>query len=86
MGLGTCFDVRFSSHLIGHLKPDREAFEFVVGALGCPPERILFLDDNRLNIEGALAVGMQARRTAGFSEVLSALAEFGIVIPPGVLT
>jgi glucose-1-phosphatase len=83
MGLGVCFDIRFSSHLIGHLKPDKEAFEFVVAALGCPPERILFLDDNRLNIEGALAVGMQARRTNGFAEVLTALEEFGIAIPPG---
>ncbi|MGH2388617.1 MAG: HAD family hydrolase [Chloroflexota bacterium] len=86
MGLGKYFDVRFSSHLIGHLKPDKEAFEFVVEALGCAHERILFLDDNRLNIEGALAVGMQARRTNGFSEVLRVLEEFGMVIPPGVGT
>jgi glucose-1-phosphatase len=82
MGLGQCFDFRFSSHIIGHLKPDKEAFEFVVAALGHAPNRILFLDDNRLNIEGALAVGMQARRTRGLAEVLAVLEECGIAIPP----
>ena len=81
MGLGRYFTHHFASHLIGYLKPDREAFEFVRDALGCPAGHILFLDDNRLNVEAARDVGMQARRTVGFDEVPGALAEFGILLP-----
>jgi len=86
MGLGPCFDVRFSSHLIGHLKPDKEAFEFVVAALGCAPERILFLDDNRLNIDGALAVGMQARRTMDYRRCSPHWRNSASLFPPSGLT
>jgi putative hydrolase of the HAD superfamily len=79
MGLGVYFKSSYASHLIGRLKPDKEAFEYVAASLGGSPKRILFLDDNRLNVEGALSVGMQARRTMGFPEVLTALTEFGVV-------
>ncbi len=84
MGVGAYFAHHFASHLTGQLKPDRDAFEFVLAALGCPPRRVLFLDDNRLNIDTALAVGMQARRTDGFPAVLEALAAYGITLPPGL--
>jgi len=79
MGLGRYFEASFPSHLIGHLKPDRAAFEYVATALGCAPGRILFLDDNQVNVDGAFAVGMQARRTGGFPAVQLALAELGLM-------
>ncbi len=78
MGLGQCFDASFPSHLIGCLKPDREAFEFVIRALGCAPDRILFLDDNLLNVEGARAAGIVAYRTQGFPAVVQMLADLGV--------
>jgi glucose-1-phosphatase len=86
MGLEVYFKSSFASHLIGRLKPDREAFEYVAASLGGAPDRILFLDDNRLNIEGALSVGMLARRTCGFPEVLTALTALGLVAPADVPT
>lgn len=86
MGLGAYFTHRFSSHLIGHLKPDREAFTFVLATLGCAPRHVLFLDDNRLNIDAARAVGINARRTVGFAEVPAALAENGITLPTSPLS
>jgi HAD superfamily hydrolase (TIGR01509 family) len=82
MGLGQYFESSFLSHLIGRLKPDKEAFEFVVDSLDLAPERILFLDDNQLNVEGARSAGMLARRTRGFGEVVSALEDLGIVARP----
>jgi HAD superfamily hydrolase (TIGR01509 family) len=82
MGLGQYFESSFLSHVIGRLKPDREAFQFVVSSLGVAPERILFLDDNQLNVDGALSAGMHARRTRGFAEVVAALEEFGIAAKP----
>jgi HAD superfamily hydrolase (TIGR01509 family) len=79
MGLARYFELTFASHLVGMLKPDAEIFQHVVAQLGCPPARILFLDDNQLNIASARATGMVARRVAGLDEVRAALAEVGVL-------
>jgi glucose-1-phosphatase len=79
MGLARYFKHAFASHLVGMLKPDLEIFRHVVDQLGCPPERILFLDDNRLNVAGAATTGMVARRAAGLAEVRAALIEVGVL-------
>ena len=50
----------FVSSEMGVRKPEPEAFAMIATAIGVPLERILFFDDTRLNVEGALAVGMQA--------------------------
>ena len=59
------FDEHFASHELGMLKPDVEAFLEVARRLGCAPEAILFLDDNRLNVEGARRAGLRAERVSG---------------------
>lgn len=79
MQLADLFDRHFLSHEIGMIKPDREVFEHVVGALGVPAQRILYFDDNRLNVEQARAVGMAAHRTVGLGEVAAMLNELGIM-------
>ena len=79
MQLATVFDYHFLSHETGRLKPDSEAFEQVVQQTGCLPERILFLDDNQLNVDSAAATGMVACKTVGFAEVQAVLRGFGIV-------
>jgi HAD superfamily hydrolase (TIGR01509 family) len=79
MGLARYFETAFASHLVGMLKPDIEIFQHVVQQLGCPPARILFLDDNQLNVASAQAAGMVARRVAGLAEVRVALAELGVL-------
>jgi HAD superfamily hydrolase (TIGR01509 family) len=79
MGLARYFEFTFASHLVGMLKPDAEIFQHVVEQLGCPPARILFLDDNQLNIASARAAGMVARRVAGLAEVRAALTELGVL-------
>lgn len=78
MGLGRYFSASFLSHEIGLIKPDRAVFIHVVDALGCPPERVLFLDDNRLNVEQARSVGMVAHRVAGVAETTAALLSLGL--------
>ena len=79
MGLARYFESCFASHLVGMLKPDLEIFQHVVEQLGCPPARILFLDDNQLNVASARTAGMIARRVAGLAEVRVALAELGVL-------
>ena len=79
MGLGGYFSTSFLSHEIGLIKPDRAVFEHVAEALGCAPERILFLDDNRLNVEQAVEVGMVAHRVAGVAETAALLLSLGLL-------
>ncbi len=59
------FEYNFPSHLTGLLKPDKEAFLNVLDKVKHPAEKILFLDDNRLNVESAKECGMQAYITEG---------------------
>ena len=73
------FDEHYFSNQIGLVKPDREAYEHVVSALDCAPEQILFLDDNRINVDGALAVGLDAHRVQGIEAARLLLEERGIL-------
>jgi len=79
MALGTLFDTHFASHLTGFIKPDREAFDHVVATLDCRPGDVLFLDDNRLNVDAAAQAGMRAVRVQGPAEAHRALVELGII-------
>ncbi len=78
-GIGELFETRFFSHEMGMLKPDREAFEFVVAALGRPADAILFLDDNEINVRGARAAGLRAERASGLDESRAILAKNGLL-------
>ena len=59
--------------------PDRAVFEHVAEALGSAPGRILFLDDNRLNVEQAASVGIVAHRVAGVQETAALMLELGLL-------
>ena len=54
------FDYTFYSQAIGHRKPNREAFEYVLKAEGLKPAETLFIDDLEHNVIGARQTGMQA--------------------------
>ena len=81
MALKTKFNDHFGSHLIGKVKPDKEAFAYVIKQLNCKPGAILFLDDNILNVQSALDMGMQAFRVRGPKEIEHVLGEIGIFKP-----
>ena len=67
------FRTIFVSSELGHRKPDREAFEVVVDAIGVPAARTLFFDDTAENVEGALAAGLQAVHVTSADSVRVAL-------------
>ena len=74
-GLHAHFEALYLSHEIGHVKPHREAFHHAVEALGCTPERVLFLDDNQINVDAARDAGLRAElavRVEGAREALAA--------------
>ena len=75
MGLRDAFDQHFASHELGAMKPDREIFELVLEALGCRPERVLFLDDNAVNVDGARDAGLEACQVRGIEGARQALRE-----------
>jgi len=45
---------------VGMRKPEHRIYLHIVDQLGVPVERVLFLDDNRTNVEAAVACGMYA--------------------------
>jgi putative hydrolase of the HAD superfamily len=77
------FDRTFLSFELGMVKPDPEIFERVVDELSVPPRRVLFLDDNVLNVDAAQQVGLSAVRVRGVVEARDALVTAGVLACPG---
>lgn len=72
-------DFRFLSFQLGVLKPDRDLFERVADLLPVDRASVLFLDDNQINVDGAVDAGFQAARTRGVEEARSALESAGVL-------
>ena len=60
-GLGDVFNGEFISYEMKMLKPSAQFYNEVVRRLGLAPEEVLFIDDSVSNVEGAKAVGIDAR-------------------------
>ncbi len=63
------FDFLFPSHLTGYLKPDPEAFTNAAEKMALEAKEILFIDDNILNVNAALASDMVAYKANGIKDV-----------------
>ena len=68
----------FLSSSIGLRKPDSEAYDHVVKAIGVPASRIVFFDDSAANIEGARTYGLTAVHVRSMDDVARALTALGI--------
>jgi putative hydrolase of the HAD superfamily len=68
----------FLSSAIGLRKPDAEAYDHVVKAIGVPAGRIVFFDDLAENIAGAMARGLLAVHVKSSADVAEALAALGV--------
>ena len=75
------FDRVFASHEIGHRKPQPAAFEHVLREIGLPAAQVLLFDDLPANIEGGLALGLQAVLVRSPADVRQGLAERGLLDP-----
>jgi len=67
------FDVSLSSHLLGAVKPDAEAFRRALATLGVGPTDLWFFDDSAANVHAAAALGIRAFRTEGLAAVEAVL-------------
>ncbi len=60
MGFNELFDEVFSSAYIGHKKPHREFFEFILKEIDLPADEIMFFDDEQGHIDAAKELGIDA--------------------------
>ena len=51
----------------------------MVEAVGVPAERVLFIDDNVINVEAAARLGLHARRVVGVEGARQAFDELGLL-------
>ncbi|WP_158587044.1 HAD family hydrolase [Motilimonas pumila] len=77
MALADTVKHAFASHLIGLAKPDLAGFKYVLAQLNTVPERVLFLDDNKTNVEAAASLGVQAQQVQGIKQVIECLQQAG---------
>ena len=68
----------FLSSTIGLRKPDAGAYDHVIAEIGVAPERIVFFDDLKENVDGARARGLTAVHVTSTRDVADALAALGI--------
>jgi len=68
----------FLSYQTQHLKPEAQAFEDVLQHFVIDADRVLFLDDNPLNINAAKRCGMQAHLTRGYDSLVQNMNQAGI--------
>jgi FMN phosphatase YigB (HAD superfamily) len=68
----------YLSSTIGLRKPDPDAYDHVVKAIGVPASRIVFFDDLAANIEGARAIGLKAVHVRSSQDVADALSALGL--------
>ena len=58
-GIADLFDVVVNSADVGCRKPSNEFFRILLERLDCPPEEVLFVDDDAANVEAARSLGLQ---------------------------
>jgi FMN phosphatase YigB (HAD superfamily) len=73
------FEHRFLSFELGAVKPDAAIYERVIERLPVPPDRVLFLDDVALNVEGARAAGLRSEQAVGVGGAGAALEGYGLL-------
>ena len=74
---GERFDRCFLSYQSGLLKPDQAAFTQVIASYGCLPQKILFFDDNPINVDAAQNEGIASVRVEGPDQLEAALIDAG---------
>jgi putative hydrolase of the HAD superfamily len=73
------FDFCFASHLTGHMKPDRQAYEHALQQLDSPPENVYFFDDLEPNVVAARSLGINAFHVRGVAEATAAARAAGLL-------
>lgn len=84
LGYRDLLDDAFYSYALRVAKPDPAYFTAILARLGEDPERVLFVDDNLANVEGARAVGLAAEHWVhgdGLDALRGHLSRHGLPLP-----
>lgn len=73
------FKHRFLSFELGAVKPDAAIYERVIERLPVAPDRVLFLDDVALNVDGARRAGLRSEQALGITGARDVLKRYGLV-------
>jgi putative hydrolase of the HAD superfamily len=76
--LAEVFQAFFTSCYLGQVKPDEGIYLNALGLSGCPRDRAIFIDDRPLNVEPAVALGLNALHFTGLAALRDQLAGFGV--------
>lgn len=80
-GFSEQFDLAFSSHLLGLIKPDREAFAALLARLAVPPAELRYFDDAPECVAAARELGIVAFLVDGPEACRRALEREGVCAP-----
>ncbi len=69
----TLFERRFYSYELGAKKPSARYFQLLLSEMGVAANEVLFVDDHRINVEGARTCGLVAEVCSGASGLRRAL-------------
>jgi 2-haloacid dehalogenase len=64
----------------GMIKPDPAIYQLLCARYGVIPDRVVFIDDNLRNVEGAQAIGMQGIHFRSPRQVREALVALGLTV------
>lgn len=79
----TChFDVICNSARMAMAKPDDAIFPLAAERLGVPPDRCIFVDDTRANVEAAARAGLTAIHFRGLTPLLDDLKRLDVLRAP----
>jgi glucose-1-phosphatase len=73
------FEYRLMSFELGAVKPDAELFDRALERLPVAPDRVLFIDDNAVNVDAARAAGLRSEQTRGVDEARAALRRHAVL-------
>lgn len=73
------FEYPLLSFELDAVKPDRKLFERALERVPVATDRVLFIDDNALNVEAALAAGLWAEQARGVQEARAVLTRYALL-------
>lgn len=76
--LDQIFRAFLTSCYLGQAKPDEDIYLNALGIAGCPSEQAIFIDDRDLNVEPAIALGLNAVQYTGLDPLREFLKDFGV--------
>jgi putative hydrolase of the HAD superfamily len=78
-GIGQHLDIQFSSPYVALRKPEAAIYKRAIDILGCPADRIVFIDDRKGNADAAAASGMRAIQFLGEEQLRHDLKQLDVL-------